>query len=329
MSPPRQKRLRAAYVPLALLVLLGLAGLAAPMLANSTPLLLSYQGKLYAPLLTPLPGDMFGRQFLPTDADYQNPQLQAAIRARGWMIFPPIPYRYDTIVLTAPPAPAPPSAQDWLGTDEVSRDVLARLLWGLRFSLLFGLALTAGSCALGLAAGILQGYYGGAADLLFQRFIEIWSGMPRLFLLLILTSLLAHSLTFLLVFLVAFSWMSLAATIRAEAYRARTLDHVRAARLIGLPDIAILRRHILPHAAIAAVTFAPFILADSITLLASLDFLNLGLPGGAASLGELAAEARDNLYAPWLATSAFGVIAALLILLVLTGESLRQATRRA
>jgi microcin C transport system permease protein len=328
LSPSRQNRFRPATLPLALLVLLGLAGLCAPVLANSTPLLVSFHGKLYIPLLTPLPETFFGPQFLPTTADYQNPRVQAAIRAQGWLIFPPIPYRYDTIVFTAPPAPAPPSAQDWLGTDEVSRDVLARLLWSLRFSLLFGLALTAGSCALGLAAGILQGYYGGAADLLFQRFIEIWSGMPRLFLLLILTSLLAHSLTFLLIFLVAFSWMSLAATIRAEAYRARTLDHVRAARLIGLPDIAILRRHILPHAAIAAVTFAPFILADSITLLASLDFLNLGLPGS-ASLGELAAEARDNLYAPWLAASAFGMISALLILLVLTGESFRQTARRA
>jgi microcin C transport system permease protein len=312
------------YVPAALLLLLALAGLAAPVLANSSPLLLSFRGRLYAPLLEPVAEDRFGPQFLPTAADYQNPRVRAAIRARGWMIFPPIPYRYDTIVYAAPPAPAPPSARDWLGTDEVSRDILARLLWGLRFSLLFGSTLTAGTCALGLLAGILQGYYGGATDLLFQRFTEIWSGIPRLLVLLILTSLLAHGLIWLLLFLLAFSWMSLAATIRAEAYRARTLDHVRAARLIGLPDRVILRRHVLPSATVAAATFAPFILADSIALLASLDFLNLGLPGGAASLGELAAEARDNLYAPWLAASAFGLISLLLILLVLTGERLRR-----
>ncbi len=323
MFPPRQKRWTIS-LPAALLLVLAAAGLAAPVLANSTPLLVSFRGQLYVPLLHPVPEDRFGPQFLPTAADFRNRQVQAAIRAQGWLIFPPIPYRYDTIVFAAPPAPAPPSARDWLGTDEVSRDILARLLWGLRFSLLFGLALTAGTCALGLAAGIAQGYYGGATDLLFQRFTEIWSGIPRLLVLLILTSLLAESLTFLLLFLLAFSWMSLAATIRAEAYRARTRDHVRAARLIGLPDRLILLRHVLPHTAIAAATYAPFILADSIALLASLDFLGLDLPGGAASLGALAAEARDNLYAPWLAASAFGVISLLLILLVLTGDALRR-----
>jgi microcin C transport system permease protein len=324
LSPLKQRTARLAP---ALLLVIALAGLAAPLLANATPLLVMFRGHLYLPLLHPVPGQMFGPAFLATDADYTSPALQAAIRAQGWLVMPPIPYRFDTIVFAAPPAPAPPGLHNWLGTDTVSRDIAARLLWGLRFSLLFGLALTAGSCALGLLAGILQGYYGGGTDLLFQRFTEIWSGIPRLLVLLILSALVVHSLALLLIFLLVFSWMSLAATVRAEAYRARTLAHVRAARLVGLPDRSILIRHILPHAAIAAATFAPFIMADSITLLASLDFLNLGLPAGAASLGELAAEGWDNLYAPWLAASAFGTLSALLILLVLTGQALRARAR--
>jgi microcin C transport system permease protein len=318
-----KRGLAAGLVFAALLAL----SLGANLIANDRPLMISYRGHWYFPIVQTLPGDTFGPTFLPTAADYTDPATKAAIRAQGWMLSPPIPYRDDTIVWNAPPAPAPPSWRDWLGTDAMSRDLLARILYGLRTSLIFGFALTAAASAIGIAAGAVQGYYGGLVDLLFQRFLEIWSGLPQLFLIIILTSIIRPSFGILLLFLLLFSWMSLTNRVRAEFLRARAQDYVRAAQALGVPDWRIMLRHMLPNAAISVVTFAPFLLAESITLLASLDFLGFGLPAGAPSLGEIILEAKDNPQAPWLGISVFTTLAVLLLCLVFIGEALRDSWR--
>jgi microcin C transport system permease protein len=295
-------------------------------IANDKPLLMEYRGHLYVPAIQQIPEQTFGPNFLPTEADYTNPEIKAAIRANGWMIWPPIPYRYDTIVWDAAgAAPAPPSARNWLGTDEVSRDVLARVIYGLRLSILFGFGLTIVASAIGIVAGAVQGFYGGYTDLLFQRFIEIWSGMPQLFLLIILSSIIAPSFWILLLFLLLFSWMTLTGVVRAEFLRARNLDYVRAAKALGVPDWRIMLRHMLPNAMIATLTFLPFILSDSVTLLASLDFLGFGMPPGSPSLGELVSEAKDNLQAPWLGFTAFITLGGILIILIFIGEAVRDS----
>jgi microcin C transport system permease protein len=294
--------------------------------ANDKPLLLEYKGRLYVPAVQQIAEQTFGADFLPTEADYRNPQVKAAINAHGWMIWPPIPYRYDTIVWDAgAAAPSPPSWRNWLGTDEVSRDVLARVIYGLRLSILFGFGLTIVASVIGIVAGAVQGFYGGLTDLFFQRFIEIWSGMPQLFLLIILSSIIAPSFWVLLVFLLLFSWMTLTGVVRAEFLRARNIDYVRAAKALGVADWRIMLRHMLPNAMIATLTFLPFILSDSVTLLASLDFLGFGMPPGAPSLGELVAEAKDNLQAPWLGFTAFIVLGGVLILLIFIGEAVRDS----
>ena len=300
--------------------------MAANLIANDRPLLMAYRGHLYMPVLQRLPETMFGADFLPTEADYGDPTVQAAIRAHGWMIWPPVPYSYDSIVWNAAAAaPGPPSARNWLGTDEVSRDVLARVIYGLRLSILFGFGLTIVASVIGIVAGAVQGFYGGLTDLLFQRFIEIWSGMPQLFLLVILASIIAPNFWILLVFLLLFSWMTLTGVVRAEFLRARNLDYVRAAKALGVADGRIMLRHMLPNAMIATLTFLPFILSDSVTLLASLDFLGFGMPPGAPSLGELVGEAKNNPQAPWLGFTAFIVLGGLLILLIFIGEAVRDA----
>jgi microcin C transport system permease protein len=311
----------AALIFAAVLVL----SLGAGFIANDKPLVLAYRGHLYAPVVQFIPGTTFGAAFLPTEADFTNPAIHAAIHAHGWAIWPPVPYSYDTIIWNARTAPAPPSAAHWLGTDEVSRDVLARVLYGLRLSILFGFALTAVASAIGILAGAVQGFYGGLVDLLGQRFIEIWSGMPRLFLLIILSGFIAPSIPSLFFFLLLFSWMALTGLVRAEFLRARNLDYVRAAKALGVGDLSIMLRHMLPNAAIATLTFLPFILADSVTVLASLDFLGFGLKPGSPSLGELVDEARNNLQAPWLGITAFIVLGGLLMLLIFMGEAVRDA----
>ncbi len=300
--------------------------LSANLIADDKPLLMAYRGHLYLPTIQFIPEQTFGQNFLPTEADFTNPQVKAAINADGWMLFPPIPYSYNTIVWNAgSAAPSPPSARNWLGTDEVSRDVLARVIYGLRISILFGFGLTIAASVIGIIAGAVQGFYGGLTDLFFQRFIEIWSGMPQLFLLIILASIIAPSFWILLAFLLLFSWMTLTGVVRAEFFRARTLDYVRAARALGVPDWQIMLRHMLPNAMIATLTFLPFILSDSVTLLASLDFLGFGMPPGSPSLGELVSEAKNNLQAPWLAITAFATLGGLLILLIFIGEAVRDA----
>ena len=316
---------RRGRVSLVLFGVIFVLSMGAGFIANDKPFLLVYRGRLYFPTVERIAEQRFSPDFLPTEADYTNPAVQAAIRAHGWMLWPPIRYRYDSIVWNASLAPAPPDAHHWLGTDEVSRDVLARVLYGVRLSILFGFSLTFIASAIGIIAGAVQGFYGGYTDLLFQRFIEIWSGMPQLFLLIILAGIIAPNFWILLLFLLLFSWMRLTGVVRAEFLRARNLDYVRAAKALGLPDWRIMLRHMLPNAMIATLTFLPFILSDSITLLASLDFLGFGMPPGSPSLGELVSEAKDNPQAPWLGLTAFAVLGGVLVLLIFIGEAARDA----
>ena len=294
-------------------------------LANDRPLLLRYDGRLYVPVVRAYPETAFGG-VLPTEADYRDPAVQRLVEARGWMAWPPIPFRYDTIDWALPgPAPAPPSARHWLGTDDQGRDLLARLIYGFRISVLFGLVLTLASSLIGVAAGAVQGYFGGWTDLLLQRFIEIWSGLPILYLLIILASIVQPSFWWLLGLMLLVSWMSLVGVVRAEFLRARNLDYVRAARALGVRSPVIMARHLLPNAMVATLTFLPFILNGAITTLTSLDFLGFGLPPGSASLGEVLAQGKANVQAPWLGLTGFFVLAVMLSLLIFIGEAVRDA----
>jgi microcin C transport system permease protein len=309
-------------------IFLGLFGISlfAGCVANDRPLVVRFEGKTLFPIFTDYSEDRFGPDFMPTEADYTDPDVAKAIRAHGWMIWPLIPFSYDTTVDNlGRAAPSPPSWRNWLGTDDQARDVLARVIYGFRISVLFGFTLTALASAIGILAGAVQGYYGGLTDLFFQRFIEIWSGLPDLFMLIILSSIIAPSFWVLLLFLLLFNWMSLTGVVRAEFLRGRTLDYVRAARALGVGDFAVMRRHILPNALVATLTFLPFTLSGSVTILASLDFLGFGLPPGSPSLGELISQGRNNLQAPWLGLAAFGVLGGTLILLIFIGEAVRDA----
>ena len=271
------------------------------------------------------PETTFGGDF-PTEAAYDDPYVTELIEAKGWILWPPVRYSYRTTVRDLEgPAPSAPSARNWLGTDDQARDVTARLIYGFRVSVLFGMVLTVLSTIIGVAAGAVQGYFGGWVDLLFQRFIEIWSSMPTLYLLIIISSILVPGFWTLLGILLLFSWMSLVGVVRAEFLRARNFDYVRAARALGVRNVAIMFRHLLPNAMVATVTFLPFILSGSVVSLTSLDFLGLGLPPGSPSLGELLQQGKGNLQAPWLGVTAFFVIAVMLSLLVFIGEAVRDA----
>ena len=332
MTPLNQRRLaifrahRRGYWSLWIFLTLFVVCLFAEFIANDRPLLIHYDGHWYVPVLRDYSEDAFGADFLPLEADYTDPDLAAAIHKKGWMIWPAIPFSYDTLVKNLPsPPPSPPSWRNLLGTDDQSRDVLARVIYGFRISVLFGFTLTVISSVLGIAAGAVQGYYGGLVDLLFQRFIEIWSGMPQLFMLIILASIVTPTFWLLLIFLLAFSWMALTGVVRAEFLRGRNLDYVRAARALGVRDAAIMTRHILPNALVATLTFLPFTLSGSVTVLASLDFLGFGLPPGSPSLGELVNQGKNNLQAPWLGITAFVVLGGILVLLIFIGEAVRDA----
>ena len=300
--------------------------LAAEFVANDRPLLIRYQGHWFFPVLQDYSEDAFGPDFLPTEADYSDPELAAAIGKNGFMIWPPVPYSFQSPVKNLEaPAPAPPSWRNPLGTDDQARDILARVIYGIRISVLFGFTLTLVSSAVGIAAGAVQGYYGGLTDLLFQRFIEIWGNMPQLYMLIILASIITPTFWILLLFLLLFSWMGLTSLVRAEFLRARNFDYVRAARSLGVSDTRIMLRHVLPNAMVATLTFLPFTLSGSVTILASLDFIGFGLPPGSPSLGELVNQAKNNLQAPWLGVTAFVVLGALLVLLIFIGEAVREA----
>jgi len=298
----------------------------AELIANDKPLLMSYRGEIYAPVLKAYPETAFGG-VLETETNYKDPAVQEMIaQGDGWTVWPLIPYSYRTIDYDIPTAaPAAPSGRHWLGTDDQARDVLARIIYGFRLSVTFGLLLTFFSSIIGITAGAIQGYFGGWTDLIFQRAIEVVQSLPMLYLLIIMSSFLQPSFFTLLGVLLLVSWMTLVHVVRAEFLRARNLDYVRAARALGLGNRTIMFRHILPNAMVATITFLPFILSTSITILTALDFLGFGMPRGSPSIGELLNQAKNNLYAPWLGIAGFAVMALMLSLLIFIGEAARDA----
>ncbi len=298
----------------------------APFIANDKPILLKYDGALYMPVFKAYPETTFGGDF-ETETDYRDSYLQGLVSEKGgWMIWPPIPYSYDTVNYNLPtPAPSRPTTDNILGTDDQGRDVAARVLYGFRVSVFFGLILTLISSVIGITAGAFQGYYGGWLDLIMQRFIEIWSSLPSLYILIIFSAMFVPGFWTLLLILPLFSWVSLVDVVRAEFLRARNFDYVRAAHALGVSNGTIMRRHVLPNAMVATMTLMPFILTSSITALTSLDFLGLGLPPGSASLGELLAQGKNNIEAPWLGITAFLSLALMLSLLTFIGEAVRDA----
>ncbi|MGV3650752.1 MAG: ABC transporter permease [Devosia sp.] len=354
LSPINQRRWRVfrangrGFWSLILFALLFFVTLGAEFVANDRPIVASYKGELLFPAFVDYPESKFGG-FLASTA-WRDRFIIEEVEANGWMLWPPIRFSYRTVDEALPvPAPAPPfwameraelcqrmplGVDDpgctlgnfhWLGTDDQGRDVVARLVHGFRISVLFGLVLTGLSSVIGVAAGAVQGYFGGWIDLLAQRFIEIWTAIPALYLLLIISSVIAPSFWVLLGILLLFSWVALVGVVRAEFLRGRNLEYVLAARALGVPDRTIMWRHVLPNAMVATLTFLPFILGGSITTLTSLDFLGFGLPPGSPSLGELLAQGKNNLQAPWLGISGFVVIALMLSLLVFIGEAVRDA----
>jgi len=319
------KKNRRGYYSLWLFTVIFFLSLFSELIANDKPLLIHFDDGWYTPLFTAYPETVFGGDF-ETEADYRDEDVAALINSKGWMLWPLVRFSYDTINYElSSPAPAPPSAVNWLGTDDQGRDVLARLIYGLRISVLFGLALTLLSSIIGIAVGALQGYFGGKTDLYMQRFIEIWGSMPQLFILIILCYIITPNFWWLLLILLLFSWLSLVDVVRAEFLRGRNLEYVRAARALGVTHGMIMYRHILPNAMVATITFLPFILNSSITTLTSLDFLGFGMPPGSPSLGELLAQGKANLHASWLGLSAFFALATILSLLIFIGEAIRDA----
>ncbi|MCK9199587.1 MAG: ABC transporter permease [Gallionella sp.] len=320
----RQNRL--GYASLLIFSALFVLSLFAEVLSNDRPLVASYDGSLYFPLWNDYPETTFGGDF-PTPADYLDPFIREQFSRPGnWAVYPPNPYRYDTLnYFASQPNPAAPSTENWLGTDDRGRDVLARSLYGFRVSVLFGMALTVIGVVLGVLAGAIQGYFGGRVDLYLQRFSEIWGSLPELYLLLIFASFFQPSITLLLILLSLFGWLALADYVRAEFLRNRQLDYVRAARALGLGNRQIMWRHILPNSLTPVITFLPFRMSVSITALTSLDFLGLGVPPSTPSLGELLAQGKDNLDAWWIGLAAFVVLFVTLLLLVFIGEALRDA----
>lgn len=305
------------------LVLFGVS-LPAEFIANDKPIVMSYQGTLYFPVLVMYPETTFGGDF-ETEADYKDPYIVEKIVAQGWMVMPPLPYDHQTINYAISNAPSKPSPENLLGVDDQGRDVLARLIYGFRLSVLFALTLTILSSIIGILAGAVQGYFGGWIDLSLQRLIEIWQGLPMLFMLIILASFVEPNFWWLLGLLLLFSWPNLVGVVRAEFLRARNLDYVRAARALGVRERTIMLRHILPNALVAALTFLPFNLTAAVTTLTSLDFLGFGLPPGSPSLGELLAQGKTNPTYPWLGITGFVVLAVLLVLMIFIGEALRDA----
>ena len=319
------RRNRRGFWSLWIFLAIFLITLFAEFIANDRPIILRYDGAWYLPVFVDYAETTFGGEF-PTSADYRDPAVAKLISDKGWMIWPLIPFSYNTINYNLPsPAPSPPSSVNWLGTDDQGRDVLARLIYGFRISVLFGLTLTVLSSVIGVAAGAVQGYFGGFVDLGFQRFIEIWSGLPVLYLLIIMASFIEPNFWWLLGLMLLFSWMGLVDVVRAEFLRARNFDYVRAARALGVSNRVIILRHVLPNATVATITFLPFILNGSITTLTSLDFLGFGLPPGSPSLGEILAQGKANLQAPRLGLTAFFVLASMLSLLIFVGEAVRDA----
>jgi microcin C transport system permease protein len=299
--------------------------LASELIANDRPLLVKYENSFYLPVFKAYPETTFGGVF-ETEADYKDPVVQQLINDQGWAVWPLIPYSYQTPNLElAVPVPSAPTTENWLGTDDQGRDVLARILYGLRVSLLFGFALTIASAILGIIVGAIQGYYGGWVDLIGQRILEVWGGLPTLFMVMILVSMFTPSVYWLFLIMLFFGWTTLVGLVRAEFLKARNLDYVRAARGLGVTDSTLMFRHIFPNAMSSSLSQLPFMLTANITALTALDFLGYGLPPDAASLGELLLQGKSNLNAPWLALSGFFTLAIVLSLLIYMGEATRDA----
>jgi microcin C transport system permease protein len=316
---------RRGYWSLWIFLILFVGSLFAEVIANDRPLVVRYDGGFYFPFAAYYPETTFGGDF-ETEADFTDSFLIDIIEKKGWVLWPPVRYSFDTHISNLPvPAPAPPSTDNWLGTDDQARDLVARIIYGFRISVLFGLILTILSSIVGVAVGALQGYFGGLFDLLGQRAIEIWNGLPALYLLIILASVVQPNFWWLLGLMLLFSWTGLVGVVRAEFLRARNFEYVRAARALGVNNRTIMYRHLLPNAMVATLTFLPFITSGSLVTLTSLDFLGFGLPPGSASLGELLKQGKENLHAPWLGITAFVTIAVMLSLLVFIGEAVRDA----
>jgi len=331
LNPLTRRRLqnfrsnRRGWWSLWIFLVLFFISLFAEFVANDKPLVVAYRGEIYMPIFKAYPETVFGGEFL-TEADYRSPYVTELINLQGWMIWPLIQYHHQTVAWDLPTAaPSAPDREHWLGTDDQARDVLARAIYGFRISVLFGFALTFVSAVIGVSAGAVQGYFGGWTDLLAQRFIEVWSGLPTLYLLIILASIVEPNFWWLLGLLLLFSWMGFVGVVRAEFLRGRNFEYVRAAQALGVSNKNIIFRHLLPNAMVATITFLPFTLAGSVTVLTSLDFLGIGLPPGSASLGELLAQGKSNLQAPWLGLTGFIVIGFMLSLLIFIGEAVRDA----
>jgi len=330
LSPLTERRLqtfkanRRGYWSLWIFLLLLLVTLPAEFIANEDPLLVQYEGRFYFPVFVNYPETEFGGFLARTE--YRDPYIRSEIESKGWMIWAPLRYSYRTINWDLQtPAPSPPTLENLLGTDEQGRDVLAGVIYGFRLSVVFGLTLTLLSSIVGVTAGAIQGYFGGWTDLILQRITEIWAGLPVLYILIIMASIVDLGFWWLLFIVLTFSWMALTGLVRAEFLRARNLDYVRAARALGVRDATIMRRHVLPNAMVATLTLLPFIVSASIATLTALDFLGLGLPAGSPSLGDLLAQGKANLQAPWLGVTGFLVLALMLSLLIFIGEAVREA----
>ena len=324
------KNTRAKFALILFCIIFGLS-LFAELIANDKPLLLKYKGHFYFPIFQTLTDRFLGGDF-DTPADYKDPLIKKNIKHNGFMIMPLIAFSYNTVdesqILQMPSAP---DKTHWLGTDDEGRDILARILYGIRLSVVFAFILTLFSSALGIFIGAVQGYFGGKTDIVFQRFIEIWESLPQLFILIIIASLFVPTFWTLLIILMLFSWTSLTSMVRAEFLRTRNFEYVKAAKVLGVPDFRIMLKHILPNALVTSLTFIPFILSESIVALTSLDFLGLGLSQDYPSLGDLVRQGKDNLQAPWIGITIFAVLAGLLTMLIFIGEGVRDAfdTRKA
>jgi len=333
LTPLTRRRLanfranRRGYWSLVVFGVLFFVTLFAEFIANDRPLVARVDGRWFVPVLADYAESDLVPGGLPTEVDWHDRGFLEEFAARGgWAVWPPVPYAYATVVRDlGQPAPSPPSARNWLGTDDQARDVLARVIYGFRISVLFGFTLTLLSSVIGIAAGAVQGYYGGLTDLLFQRVIEIWRGMPELYLLIILASIITPSFWILLGFLLLFSWMGLTGVVRAEFLRGRNFEYIQAARALGVSNTVIMFRHLLPNAMVATLTMLPFLLSGSVTALAALDFLGFGMPPGSPSLGELLQQGKSNIQAPWLGLTGFFSLAIMLSLLIFIGEAVRDA----
>jgi microcin C transport system permease protein len=331
ISPLTERRLRnfrantRGVWALVIFLILFIGSLFAEFIANDRPILVAFDGHYYWPTYHDYPETTFGGTFT-TAADYRDPVVRELIAAKGWAIWPPIPFSYNTVITDLPgPAPSRPDGMNWLGTDDQARDVLARIIYGFRISVLFGLVLTVCSTVVGVIAGAVQGYFGGWIDLGFQRFLEIWGGMPFLYVLMILSSVIVPGFWTLLTIMLLVSWTWPVGLVRAEFLRTRNFEYVRAAKALGMGDWRIMVKHILPNAMVSTLTYLPFILGGSVTTLTSLDFLGFGLPSGSPSLGELLSQGKENLEAPWLGITGFFVIGSMLTLLIFIGEAIRDA----